>query len=78
MRAVAPDILLFANLGAIQFNYGFTPDDARKAVDMIGADALFRTSIHFRKPFRRRVIEAGRAFSRKSANWPGRRMCRWS
>jgi isopentenyl-diphosphate delta-isomerase len=41
VRSAAPDILLFANLGAVQFNYGFTADDARKAIEMIDADALF-------------------------------------
>jgi isopentenyl-diphosphate delta-isomerase len=37
---VAPDILLFANLGAVQLNYGYTVEQCRRAVDMIGADAL--------------------------------------
>ena len=41
VRSLAPDVLLFANLGAVQFNYGFTPEDARKAVDMIEADGIF-------------------------------------
>jgi len=40
VRDVAPDILLFANLGAIQLNYGYTADQCRRAVEMIGADAL--------------------------------------
>jgi isopentenyl-diphosphate Delta-isomerase len=40
VRDVAPDILLLANLGAVQLNYGYTVDQCRKAVAMIGADGL--------------------------------------
>ena len=39
-RKVAPDILLFANLGAVQLNYGYGLDECLRAVDMIKADAL--------------------------------------
>ena len=40
VRDLAPDILLFANLGAIQLNYGYTVDQCRRVVEMIEADAL--------------------------------------
>jgi isopentenyl-diphosphate delta-isomerase len=40
VRNVAPDIFLFANLGAVQLNYGYGPDHCRRAVDMIAANAL--------------------------------------
>lgn len=40
VRRVAPHILLFANLGAVQLNYGYGVDECRRAVDMIEADAL--------------------------------------
>jgi isopentenyl-diphosphate delta-isomerase len=40
VRDLAPDILLFANLGAIQLNYRYGVEQCRRAVDMIGADAL--------------------------------------
>jgi len=40
VRKAAPDILLFANLGAVQLNYGYGLDQCRRAVDMIQADAL--------------------------------------
>jgi isopentenyl-diphosphate delta-isomerase len=40
VRDVAPDVLLLANLGAIQLNYGYGVDECRRAVEMIEADAL--------------------------------------
>jgi isopentenyl-diphosphate delta-isomerase len=40
VRQYAPDILLFANLGAVQLNYGYGIDECRQAVEMIEADAL--------------------------------------
>lgn len=40
IRPLAPDILLLANLGAVQLNYGYTIDHCRLAVDMLQADAL--------------------------------------
>ncbi len=40
VRDVAPHILLFANLGAIQLNYRYGVDQCRRAVEMIDADAL--------------------------------------
>lgn len=40
VRDLAPDILLMANLGAIQLNYGYSTDECHRAVEMIEADAL--------------------------------------
>lgn len=40
VRRLAPDILLMANLGAVQLNYGYGIDECRRAVESIEADAL--------------------------------------
>ncbi len=40
VRDCAPEIVLLANLGAVQLNYGYGVAECRAAVDMIGADAL--------------------------------------
>jgi len=40
IRKIAPDVLLFANLGAIQLNNGLTLSDCQLALDMINADGL--------------------------------------
>lgn len=44
VRRVAPGILLFANVGAVQLNYGYGIDQCRRAVEMCEADALI---LHF-------------------------------
>ncbi|HSO13891.1 MAG TPA: type 2 isopentenyl-diphosphate Delta-isomerase [Anaerolineales bacterium] len=54
-RKVAPGILLFANLGAIQLNYGYSIDHCRRAMDMIQADALI---LHL-NPLQEAVQDAG-------------------
>ncbi len=40
VRKYAPDVLLCANLGAVQLNKGLGTDDCKRAVDMIEADVL--------------------------------------
>lgn len=40
VRNVAPDVLLFANVGAVQLNYGYGLNHLQRAVDMAEADAL--------------------------------------
>ena len=44
VRDVAPDILLFANLGAVQLNYGYGIEECQRAIDICQADALI---LHF-------------------------------
>jgi isopentenyl-diphosphate delta-isomerase len=41
VRDVAPRALLFANVGAVQLNYGIGVDDIRRLIDVLRADALF-------------------------------------
>jgi len=40
VRDLAPDILLLANLGAVQLNYGYGLEECLRAVESVGADAL--------------------------------------
>ena len=61
VRKVAPDVLLLANLGAVQLNYGYGIDECRRAVDMIEADALI---LHL-NPLQEAVQEGG------DTNWKG-------
>lgn len=41
VRDVAPNVVLFANLGAVQLVKGYGVDEAKRAVEMIGADAIY-------------------------------------
>jgi isopentenyl-diphosphate delta-isomerase len=40
VRKYAPDVLLFANVGAVQLNYNYGLDECRRIIDMLEADAL--------------------------------------
>lgn len=40
VREIAPNIIIFANLGAVQLNYGFGLDECKKLIDSVDADAL--------------------------------------
>jgi isopentenyl-diphosphate Delta-isomerase len=61
IRKRAPDIALYANLGAVQLVAGMGPDDAKRAVDAIGADALI---LHL-NPLQEALQERG------DCNWAG-------
>jgi isopentenyl-diphosphate delta-isomerase len=41
VRKYAPNTVVFANMGAVQLNYGMKIKDYQEAVKMIGADALY-------------------------------------
>ncbi len=55
VRRIAPDILLFANLGAIQLNYGYSIEHCKMAVDTLEADALL---LHL-NPLQEALMENG-------------------
>jgi len=55
VRAIAPNAMVFANLGAVQLNYGFDESDCQRAVDEIGADALI---LHL-NPLQEALMEHG-------------------
>lgn len=40
VRSLCPDVLLFANLGAVQLNHGVGPAQCQALVEAVGADAL--------------------------------------
>ena len=40
VRSLAPDILLFANLGAVQLNYSYGVDQCLRIIELLEADAL--------------------------------------
>jgi isopentenyl-diphosphate Delta-isomerase len=61
VRRIAPDIALYANLGAVQLVHGMSVDDARRAVDAIEADALI---LHF-NPLQEALQQGG------DLNWKG-------
>lgn len=61
VRKVAPDILLFANLGAVQLNTGYGLEHCQRAVEMIEADALY---LHL-NPLQESVQHGG------DVNWKG-------
>jgi isopentenyl-diphosphate delta-isomerase len=61
VRRAAPDILLFANLGAVQLNYGYGIDQCRRSIEMIEADALI---LHL-NPLQEAVQDGG------DTNWEG-------
>jgi len=61
VRRYAPDILLLANLGAVQLNYGYGIDHCRRAVEIVDADALI---LHL-NPLQEAIQSGG------NVNWRG-------
>jgi len=55
VRKYAPDILLFANLGAVQLNYSFSANDCKQAIETIQADGLI---LHL-NPLQEAMMENG-------------------
>lgn len=41
LRKFAPSILLFANIGAVQLNYGITSKDCKRMIDILDANGIY-------------------------------------
>jgi isopentenyl-diphosphate delta-isomerase len=76
VRDVAPDMLLLANLGAVQFNYGYTVDQCRRAVEMIEADALILHLNPLQEVCSRKVMSTGAGCWARSSRSARRWACR--
>ena len=61
LRRIAPDVPIYGNLGAVQLVHGMGLEDARRAVDALGADALI---LHL-NPLQEALQEGG------DRNWRG-------
>jgi len=61
LRRLAPDVPIYGNLGAVQLVHGMGLEDARRAVDALGADALI---LHL-NPLQEALQEGG------DRNWSG-------
>jgi isopentenyl-diphosphate delta-isomerase len=64
MRDAAPTVPIFANIGAVQLNYGYGPDECRRAVEMVDANALI---LHLNPLQEALQAEGNRDFSGLSA-----------
>jgi isopentenyl-diphosphate Delta-isomerase len=75
VRPYAPDILLVANLGAVQLNRGITVDDCRSLVEDLSADSLMLHLNPLQSPV---ATRHSAACCRESRFSPPPSRCRWS
>ena len=66
VRPVAPDVPLFANLGAVQLKKGYGIEQCRRLVELLRADALVLISIRCKKRSSPRATRHLPAYSMQS------------
>jgi isopentenyl diphosphate isomerase/L-lactate dehydrogenase-like FMN-dependent dehydrogenase len=73
VRGVAPDILLFANLGAVQFNYGYTSRRVDPSSESIarGSSGCRRCELRWARQKDRRSLQEDRSTRYCQRSWLG-------